>query len=140
MNIHSYHGMGSHFENVHPWMNFFTSQGSFLWSFITIRWSISFEHSWLQWEWWPFWKFSPMNELLHIPRTIPVKSHFIQIKYILCTFMVTMGMVDISEMFDPEWTSSHPKDHSCEVSLQSDKAYPLNIHGYPGNGGYFETF
>jgi hypothetical protein len=23
---------------------------------------------------------------------------------------------------------------------QLDKAYPLNIHGYIGNGGHFETF
>ena len=29
-------GKGGRFENFQPWMNIYTSQGSFLWSFITI--------------------------------------------------------------------------------------------------------
>jgi hypothetical protein len=42
-------------------------------------------------------------------------------------------------IFNLECTSSHPKDHSCEVSLQSDKNNIFsNSHGYHGNGGHFE--
>jgi hypothetical protein len=51
LHIHSYHGKGDHFEHFQPWVNFFTSQGSFLWSVIIIRLKIYFEHSWLEWEW-----------------------------------------------------------------------------------------
>jgi hypothetical protein len=52
LNIHSYHGKGDHFEHFQTWVNFLTSQGSFLWSVIIIKLKIYFEHSWLQLEWW----------------------------------------------------------------------------------------
>jgi hypothetical protein len=36
--------------------------------------------------------------------------------------------------------SAHPKDHSCEVSLQSDqKHFSSTFHGYHGNGGHCEN-
>ena len=42
-------------------------------------------------------------------------------------------------IFNLECTSLHPKDHSCEVSLQSDKNNIFfKFHGYHGNGGHFE--
>ena len=50
MNIHSYHGKDDHFEHFQPWVNFFTSQESFLWSVIIIKLKIYVEHSWSQYN------------------------------------------------------------------------------------------
>jgi hypothetical protein len=44
-------------------------------------------------------------------------------------------IIIIIMIFNLECTSSHPKDNSCELSLQSDKTIFLNYHGYHGNGG-----
>ena len=41
----------------------------------------------------------------------------------------------ILKFFNIECTSAYPKDHSCEVSLQSE--LKINFHGYHGNDGHF---
>ena len=48
-----------------------------------------------------------------------------------------MAMVAILKMSYPKCTTTHPNDHSCEISLQSDIFF--NSHGYHGNGGHFEN-
>jgi hypothetical protein len=35
-------------------------------------------------------------------------------------FIAIMSMVAILKMINPKCTSTHPKDHSCEVSMISD--------------------
>ncbi len=42
------------------------------------------------------------------------------IKKNVLTFMVTMAMAVIWKMSNLKYTSTYPKDHSCEASLQSD--------------------
>ena len=84
-------------------------------------------------------KFFNLNAYLHIPRIIPVKFHYNQIK--MC-FNIG-GYNDNGSHFvnvKPKCTSRHPENHSCEGSLQSDKKYILNIYDYHGIGGHFESF
>ena len=38
-----------------------------------------------------------------------------------------MGRVAVLKIFNPEWTSTHPKDHSCEVSLQWDQKKEIHM-------------
>jgi hypothetical protein len=47
--------------------------------------------------------------------------HYNRIKKKYLTFMVTMTMTAIVKMSNPKCTSTHHKDHSCEVSLQSNQ-------------------
>ena len=54
---------------------------------------------------------------------ISVKFHYNWIKSLKKPFMITMATVDIFKITNPKCTSTHPKDHSCEISLQSDQKY-----------------
>jgi hypothetical protein len=51
--------------------------------------------------------------------------------------MVTIAKVAILKISNPKCTT-YPKDHSCEVSLQSNLKI-FNFHGYHGNNGHFEN-
>ena len=51
--------------------------------------------------------------------------------------MVTMSTVAILKISNPKCTTTHAKDHSCEVSLLSDQTRYFKFHGYHGNGGHF---
>ena len=52
--------------------------------------------------------------------------------------MATMGRAVILTIFYPGWTSTHPEDHSGDISLQSDCNFQsLTFHGYHDNGGHF---
>ena len=68
---------------------------------------------------------------MNISMIIPMKFHYNRIKMIFFTFMVTMSTMAILKIANHECTTTHAKDHSCEVSLQSDQ----NFHGNHGNGG-----
>ena len=79
-----------------------------------------------------------LNAYLHIPRIIPVKFHYDRIQ--IC-FNIYGYNGNCSHFINvkPKCTSTHSKDHSCKVSLQSDnKIYILSIHDY--HDGHFENF
>jgi hypothetical protein len=72
---------------------------------------------------------------MNISMIIPMKFHYNRIKMIFFTFMVTMSTVAILKITNHKCTYTHPKDHSCEVSLQSNQNLFSNFHGNHGNGG-----
>jgi hypothetical protein len=61
-----------------------------------------------------------LNAYLHIPRIIPVKFHYDRIQ--IC-FNIYGYNGNCSHYINvkPKCTSTHSKDHSCKVSLQSDR-------------------
>jgi hypothetical protein len=66
-----------------------------------------------------------------------MKFHYNWIKNNILPFIVTMSMVAILKISNPKWTTTHAKDHFCEVALLSDQTKHFNFHGYHGNGGHF---
>lgn len=76
---------------------------------------------------------------LHIPMIIPVKLFTIGSKKMSLTLMITLMIImttaTILKNSDRKCTTTHSNDHSCDVSLQIF----VNINGYHGNGGQFET-
>jgi hypothetical protein len=69
------------------------------------------------------------GELKHIPRIIPVKFHYNQIKTIIMIIITIIIIIiintnnnnDNNNNFNLECTCAHSIDVSCEVSLQLDK-------------------
>ena len=45
--------------------------------------------------------------------------------------MVTMAMVSILKISNPKCTTTHPKDNSFEISLQSDLKYIFKLSWLP---------
>jgi hypothetical protein len=50
-----------------------------------------------------------------------MKFHYNRNKIIVLPFMVTMSAVAILKISNPKCTTTHAKDHSCEISLLSDQ-------------------
>ena len=63
-----------------------------------------------------------MNAHLHIPRIIPVIFHYNQIKTTFLNFHGYDGNGGHFKIFYHKCTTTHPKKHSYEVSLQSDQS------------------
>jgi hypothetical protein len=65
----------------------------------------------------PNTKFAKETQLVRIDYRLDIKCFEIQKSDIFWTFIAIMGRVTILNIFNPEWTSSHPNDHFCEVLL-----------------------
>ena len=89
----------------------FTISATYTWLFVTKK----FQNGQPSPHTFPNTKFPKETQLVRIDYRLDIKCFEIHQSNSFWTFIAIMGRVNIFNIFNPEWTSSHPKDHSCEV-------------------------
>ena len=100
----------------HEWRNdreVFTINATYPWLFVTQK----FHNGQPSPHTFPNTKFPKETQLVRSDYQLDIRCFEIHKSNIFWTFIAIMGRVTILNIFNPEWTSSHPKDYSCEVLL-----------------------